>query len=178
MKYYMEKYIAFMEGFSNKVGLVAMYLIFVMIIVLFYSSVSKTFFSPSYWTLEMSQFLMMAYFVLGGSYSLKENAHVRMDLFYERLSPKNRHLMDASVMICLVFYLFVLLLGGIDSTIYALKYSERSYSSWQPYMAPIKILLNIGILLTLLQAIAIWFKDILYLKNHKNYQKKSQHIKE
>lgn len=171
MRYYMEKYIAIMDSFSNKVGLFSMYLIFLMIAVLFYSSVSKTFFSPSYWTLEISQFLMMAYFVLGGGYSLKENAHVRMDLFYERMSPRNRRRMDVSVIICLIFYLVVLLIGGIESTIYALKYSERSYSSWQPYMAPIKIILNIGILLTLLQAIAIGFKDILYIKSHKSSKK-------
>lgn len=167
MRYYIEKYIAIIDSFSNKVGLVAMYMIFVMIAILFYSSVSKTFFSPSRWTLETSQFLMMAYFVLGGSYSLKEGAHVRMDLFYERMKPRNRRRMDVVVMVCLIFYLLVLLIGGIDSTIYALKYNERSYSSWQPYMAPIKILLNIGIFLTLLQAIAIWFKDMLYIKDHK-----------
>ncbi len=166
MRYYLEKYIAVMDAFSNKVGLLAMYLIFIMIAVLFYSSVSKTFFTPSYWTLETSQFLMMAYFVLGGSYSLKEGAHVRMDLFYERMRPRTRHLMDAGVMICLIFYLLLLLIGGVQSTLYALEYNERSYSSWQPYMAPIKILLNIGIFLTLLQAIAIWFKDILYVKGH------------
>lgn len=166
MRYYMEKYITFMNHFSNKVGLFSMYLIFVMIAVLFYSSISKTFFEPSRWTFETAQFLMMAYFVLGGGYSLKENAHVRMDLFYERMSPRGRRWMDSMVMIFLVFYLVLLLIGGIDSTIYALKYHERSYSSWQPYMAPIKILLNIGILLTLLQAIAEWFKDILYLREH------------
>lgn len=167
MKHYMEKYIVVMDAFSNKVGLAAMYMIFIMIAVLFYSSISKTFFTPSRWTLEVSQFLMMAYFVLGGSYSLKEGAHVRMDLFYERLSPRKRHLIDAMVMICLIFYLIVLLIGGVQSTLYALEYNERSYSSWQPYMAPIKILLNIGILLTLLQAIAVWFKDILYVRNHR-----------
>lgn len=166
MRYYMEKYVAVIDSLSNKVGLFAMYLIFVMIAVFFYSSISKTFFEPSLWTFETAQFLMMAYFVLGGGYSLKENAHVRMDLFYERLSPRKRRLMDASVMICLVFYLLVLLIGGVKSTMYALEYNERSYSSWQPYMAPIKILLNIGILLTLLQAVAMWFKDILYLRDH------------
>lgn len=164
MRDYMEKYIVFMDRLSNKIGLVAMYLIFAMVAVLFYSSISKTFFEPSKWTFEIAQFLMMAYFVLGGGYSLKEGAHVRMDLFYERLSPKKQHFMDAMTMFCLVFYLLVLLVGGIDSTLYAIEYKEHSYSSWAPYMAPIKILLTIGIFLTLMQAIALWFKDILGLK--------------
>ncbi|PID63761.1 MAG: C4-dicarboxylate ABC transporter permease [Gammaproteobacteria bacterium] len=161
MKKYMQKYIDIVEAITNKVGLVAMYLIFVMIAILFYSSISKTFFEPSKWTLEISQFLMMAYFVLGGGYSLKENGHVRMDLFYDRLSPRAQDIMDAVTLFFLVFYLLFLLVGGIDSTLYALEYGERSYSSWAPYMAPIKILLTLGIFLTLLQAIAMWFRDIL-----------------
>ena len=111
---------------------------------------------------------MMAYFVLGGGYSLKENAHVRMDLFYERISKRGRNLMDAWVMAFLIVYLILLLWGGIESTIYAIEYKERSYSSWQPYMAPIKIILNIGIFLTLLQAMAIWLKDIISIKDGSN----------
>ena len=161
---FMKKYIQFMDSFTNKVGIFAMYLIFVMIIVLFYSSISKTFFTPSYWTLEIAQFLMMAYFVLGGGYSLKEDSHVRMDLLYDRLSERGRNIMDSIVMVCLLTYLIILLWGGIDSMLYALKYGERSYSSWRPYMAPIKIILNIGIFLTILQAVAIWFKNILKAK--------------
>lgn len=165
MRQGMEKYVVLMERLTNKVGILAMYLIFVMIAVLFYSSITKTFFEPSKWTLEIAQFLMMTYFVIGGGYSLKENAHVRMDLFYERLSPKKQRLLDIFTMFCLIFYLVLLLIGGIDSTMYAIEYKERSYSSWAPYMAPIKILLTLGILLTLLQAIAIWFKDILNLQH-------------
>ena len=43
---------------------------------------------------------------------------------------------------------------------YALEYGETSYSSWSPYMAPIKIVMCFGILLMLLQAIAFFFKDL------------------
>ena len=34
----------------------------------------------------MSQFVMSAYFLLGGAYTLKVGGHVRMDLVYDRLS--------------------------------------------------------------------------------------------
>ena len=58
----------------------------------------------------------------------------------------------------------LLLYGGFSSTQYALEYGERSYSSWRPYMAPIKIVACIGILLMLLQAFAVLFKDIAKLR--------------
>ena len=43
---------------------------------------------------------------------------------------------------------------------YALKYGETSYSSWSPYMAPIKIVMVAGIFLMFLQTTSIFFKDL------------------
>jgi len=44
--------------------LIVMYGIFVLMAILLWSSVSKTFFVPSLWTLEMAQFAMVAYYML------------------------------------------------------------------------------------------------------------------
>ena len=136
-----------------------MYLIFAMLAVLLYSSISKTFFTPSIWTLESAQFLMVAYFLLGGAYSMQLDAHVRMDLAYSHWSPRTRAVVDAITVLMLIFYLVMLLIGGISSTEYAIEYKETSYSAWSPYMAPIKIVMCFGIALMLLQAIATFFKD-------------------
>jgi TRAP-type mannitol/chloroaromatic compound transport system permease small subunit len=54
----------------------------------------------------------------------------------------------------------MLLFGSFSSTSYALKYGETSFSSWAPYMAPIKITMALGIALMLLQTIATFFKDL------------------
>ncbi len=148
------------DAINRVIGRFAMYLIFVMLAVLLYSSVSKTFADPAIWTLETAQFLMVAYFLLGGGYSMQLDAHVRMDLFYSRWSPRTRAVMDAITIGFLIFYLIFLLYGGISSTQYALEYKETSYSAWSPPMAPIKIIMCIGIALMLLQAIVTLFKDI------------------
>ncbi|MGE6240445.1 TRAP transporter small permease subunit [Ectopseudomonas guguanensis] len=148
------------DAFNRRVGRFAMYLIFAMLAVLLYSSISKTFFTPSIWTLESAQFLMVAYFLLGGAYSMQLDAHVRMDLAYGRWSPRTRAVVDAITVLMLIFYLVMLLIGGISSTEYAIEYKETSYSAWSPYMAPIKIVMCFGIALMLLQAIATFFKDV------------------
>ncbi|NMY16542.1 MAG: C4-dicarboxylate ABC transporter permease [Stutzerimonas stutzeri] len=148
------------DAFNRRVGRFAMYLIFVMLGVLLYSSLSKTFFTPSIWTLESAQFLMVAYFLLGGAYSMQLDAHVRMDLAYSHWSPRTRAVVDAITVVMLIFYLVMLLIGGVSSTEYALEYQETSYSAWSPYMAPIKLVMCFGILLMLLQAIATFFKDL------------------
>ena len=87
-------------------------------------------------------------------------SHVRMDLAYGRWSSKGKGFADSITSFCLVFYLAVLLFGAFSSTGYALKYGERSFSSWAPYMAPIKIVMTFGLVLMLLQAVATFFRDL------------------
>jgi len=153
-------YVRYVDAVSLRVGRFAMYLIFAIMGILLYSSISKTFFHPSLWTLEMAQFAMVAYYLLGGGYSMQLGSHVRMDLVYGAWSDKTKAAVDAVTVLFLIFYLGVLLYGGLSSTQYALQYGEKSYSSWAPYMAPIKIIMTFGIILMLLQAVAIFFKDL------------------
>jgi TRAP-type mannitol/chloroaromatic compound transport system permease small subunit len=142
-----------------------MYMIFVMIGLLLFSSVSKSFFLPTIWTLEMAQFAMAAYYMLGGAYSMQLDAHVRMDLLYGRWSDRGKAFADTLTASCLVFYLALLLYGAFSSTEYALEYEEVSYSAWAPYMAPIKIIMTCGLVMMMLQVIAIFLRDLARLTN-------------
>lgn len=138
-----------------------MYLIFVMIGVMLYASFSRTVIGmPVNWAMEMGQFLLAAYYLLGGGYSLQINAHVRMDLLYSRLTPRKMAFTDTITAFCLIFYLSTLLIGGISSTEYAITYKQVNYTSWAPLLWPIKSIMTFGIFLMLLQAIAIFFKDL------------------
>ena len=154
------KFVRFVDRLNRYVGLFAMYLIFAMIGILVFSSLTKFTPYPPIWTLEMAQFAMVAYYLLGGGYSMQEHAHVRMDLMYSRWSDRTKAIFDALTVFCLIFYLCVLLYGGFSSTFYSINYGERSYSAWRPYMAPIKIIMVVGMILMLLQAISMLIKDI------------------
>jgi TRAP-type mannitol/chloroaromatic compound transport system permease small subunit len=153
-------YVRYVDAVNRVVGRFAMYMIFAMMGLLLYSSIAKTFFIPPIWSLELAQFAMAAYYILGGGYSMQLDAHVRMDLAYGRWSSKRKGFTDSLTSFCLIFYLIILLYGGFSSTEYALQYGEESYSSWAPYMAPIKIIMTFGIVLMLLQAIATFFRDL------------------
>lgn len=157
-------YVRYVDATNKAVGLFAMYLLLAMMAILLWSSFSKTFLLPSLWTLEMAQFTMVAYFMLGGPYALQLGSHVRMDLFYGSWSDRTKTWADALTIFCLIFYLGVLLYGALESTQYALQYNERSPTAWRPYMAPIKIIMCIGIVLMLLQAVAAFIKDIARLR--------------
>ncbi|GAA6187905.1 TRAP transporter small permease subunit [Litorivita sp. NS0012-18] len=160
----LKAYIRVVDAVNYRIGRVVMYGIFVMMGILLWSSVSKTFFLPSLWTLEMAQFAMVAYYILGGPYSLQMGSNVRMDLLYGEWTPRRKAMVDCLTVLFLIFYLGVLLKGGIDSTEYSFKYGgERSPSAWRPYMWPIKVIMCIGIFLMLLQAVSELAKDILRL---------------
>lgn len=145
---------------NRVIGRVIMYLIFAMIGVLLYSSISRTVFDlPLIWVVEVAQFMMAAYYLLGGGYSMQMESHVRMDLLYDRWSPRTKAIIDLFTAFCLIFYLVLLMLGAFSSTWYALEYGQKNYSTWGPPLAPIKIIMTFGIIMMLLQAIATFFKD-------------------
>jgi len=154
-------YVRYVDAVNRVLGYLVMYLTLVMMGLLLFASVTRYVLNvPFVWIIEMSQFLMAAYYILGGGYSMQLDAHVRMDVLYERWTPKTRAFMDSITAFFLVFYLIYMVRGGIASSAYSLKYSQTNYSAWAPPMAPIKIIMTVGIALMLLQAIAIFFRDL------------------
>lgn len=157
-------FVRLVDRINYGVGRFAMYLLFVLMAILMWSSISKALFTPSLWTLEMAQFLMVAYYVLGGPYTMQAGGHVRMDLFYARQSDRGRALWDAFTVFALIIYLAVLIWGAVDSTIYSLAYNERSPTAWRPYLWPIKLIMLVGFTLMLLQALSSLIRDIATLR--------------
>ena len=104
------------DAVNRHLGRIVMYGIFALMAVLLWSSISKTFFLPTLWTLEMAQFIMVAYYILGGPYSIQLGSNVRMDLFYGDWSPRKKAWIDLFTVLVLIFYLCVLLYGAIGST--------------------------------------------------------------
>lgn len=160
-------YVRVIDPLNRAIGRIVMWGLFGMMGVLLWSSVSKTFFVPSVWTLEMAQFAMVAYFVLGGPYSIQMGSNVRMDLLYGGWTEQRKAQIDAMTVVFLIVYLIFLLWGGWESFQYSISYGgERSSSVWRPYLWPIKAIMLAGIFLMLLQAISEFLKDVLRINGH------------
>ncbi len=178
-------YIRAVDAVNFRIGRIVMYGIFVLMGILLWSSVSKTFFLPSLWTLEMAQFAMVAYYILGGPYSIQLGSNVRMDLLYGTWPVRRKAWFDLITVLFLIFYLGVMIYGAVSSTAYSLGYwgtepfsffgglligaeevgrMERSSSAWRPYLWPIKAIMILGLFLMLLQCVSELLKDVLRLK--------------
>ena len=155
------KFVRTVDAVNRVVGTFAMYLVFMMIAILLYEPIARNLFGKSsIWAVEMAQFTMAAYYLLGGGFSMMLKGHVRMDLLYGRWSDKKKATYDVFTDLFLIFYLVFLLVGAYSSIEYAVMYGQKNRSAWAPYMAPIKIIMGTGVLLMLLQAIAQFFKDL------------------
>jgi TRAP-type mannitol/chloroaromatic compound transport system permease small subunit len=161
MPKFLKAYVHYADKASKTVGKFSMYLVFAMMGILLFESISRTIFDrPHIWVVEMAQFVMAAYYLLGGGYSLILEGHVRMDLLYGRWGARRQALSDLLTAPLLLIYMVFLFTGGLSGSKYALKYGQVNYTPWGPPLAPIKIVMTLGILLMLLQVIATFFKDL------------------
>ena len=155
------KYVRVVDYVSTRFGRIAMLLIFLMIATLLLDAVTRNVLRiPLFWCVELAQFTLAAYYIMGGAYSMQLQTHVRMDLLYDRLSDRNKARIDSFTAIFLVVYLIVLLIGSVSSTIYSIETNQRLFSMWNPSVVPIKLIMVFGIVLMLLQAISTFFKDV------------------
>ena len=161
-------YVNIIDNICVKVGRFVMYGVFFMMFLLILSFVTRNIINyPLMWIIEMAQFTLTAYYLLGGGYSMITDDHVRMDLFYGKLSTKGKAKMDIFTSIFLDFFLSSSSLWlYFKFTIY-IEYKQKLFTAWAPYLWPIKSLMLLGILLMLLQAFSMLIKDIAKIKNIK-----------
>ena len=154
-------YVNSVDSISIVMGHLIKFLVLLMIGILAYEAISRNLFNhPNKWSLEMTQFVNGAYYLLGGAYVYLVGGHVRMDFFYSEWSQRKKAIVDIITFVLSVTYLTGLLLGGFSSSMYALKYGQTNYSAWGPPIAPMKIIATTGVALMLLQNISEIIKDI------------------
>lgn len=161
-------YVRLMDRLADYTGLLAMYLIFVMIGVLLLDAITRNALHiPLHWCVEFAQFTLAAYYFLGGPVTLKNDDHVRMDLFYAGFSRWGKHRMDLATLPFLLIYLVVMAIGSWSSLIYAIETGEKRFSMWNPSVIPIKTLMFVCLVLMILQTISLFLKQIEALRARK-----------
>lgn len=168
MPHAIRAYVRIIDKISDLVGYLAASLIFVMGATLIFDAVTRNVLNiPIHWAIEFTQFTLAAYYFMGGPMTLKNNEHVRMDLWYANLSERGKAKADLFTVGCLMFYLGVMLVGSISSLQYAIDTGERRFSMWNPSVIPIKALLTVCLVLMLMQALSLVFKNVATLRGER-----------
>ena len=119
--------------------------------------------------LELQWYLFSGIFLMGAAYTLKHNKHVRVDVFYGRLSPRNQSKID---IVGTVLFLIPFCIFGIWSS------WEFVYNSWSIFEVsadsgglpryPVKSLIPFGFVLLLIQAVFFLRDRIVLLRESSN----------
>ena len=118
-----------------------------------------TFGKPTIWSNETTIYLSaMAYLVAGG-YAFLHRRHVRIDLIYERLAPRQRVGVDRFTFIFLVAYAGTLIWTGAEAAWTSFLQRETTGTPWDPPIWPVKAMIPLAGLLILLQGIANLMRD-------------------
>jgi len=99
------------DKISGKIGRLLSLLIFPMIFVIVYLVVMRYFFkNPPVWGFEVSIFIYGLHLLLPGGYCLLEKAHVTVDVFSARSSPRIQKIMGLVSSIVILFVSIVLVI--------------------------------------------------------------------
>lgn len=109
--------------FSDAIGTLAAFLLLGLLANVFYDVIMRYLFNDvSIGMQELEWHLYATIFLLGITYTLNQNAHVRVDIIYEQLSPKKQAFIDISGT------LFFLLPFCLLVAYYGIGFAYESYS--------------------------------------------------
>jgi len=158
--------VRWIDRLSGGSGWLIAWLIFPLIVATGFEVFSRYLFNrPTIWAFELGYMAMGVHFLIGAAYTLREGAHIRIDVLYVHLPPKARAIIDIAGYLILFLPSVGLVTWGLwDYWTEALESGERSgQSAWNPVIWPFRLLLFTGLALLLLQGVAELIKAVRVL---------------
>ena len=114
----------FFDRFSNLMGWIAGALNLLMLLNVFYDSIMRYFFNTGSIAMqEMEWHLFAMVFLFGIAYALKEDGHVRVDVLYDRFTPRWKAVVNIGGVFLLLLPLSILIIEG------SIWYVTEAYTS-------------------------------------------------
>ncbi len=149
---------------------VSAFLIVALSILIVYEAINRYFFqNGSVMIQELQWHLFDIIFLLGLSYTLQQDKHVRVDIFYSNFSPKTKAIINIIGIIFLILPLVVIVLQTSYDFV-LMSYNQNEISSDPGGLCCrylIKGTILFGFLLLGLQSISELYKNIMILRGEK-----------
>lgn len=164
----MEALVRRIEALSLWSGRIAAWLTLIGVLILSYEVFGRYFFGYS-WVLahEVTTKLLGVMYVLTGAYALLSGDHVGVDIFYSRVSPRGKAILDLLMGVVFIAFAGGLLIYGWE--FFYDSYSRRQFSLENPGLPiyPFKFFIPLGTGLLLLQGLAHMMRQIAVLQGQK-----------
>ena len=151
------------DSVSHWVGSAARWLVVALIAVAVYDIISRYVFNaPAIWAYETSTMLGGALYALGWAYCQVHDSHIRVDIFYGRLSQRGKAILDIVLSLVFFFPLFTYLLRtSFWAMVDAWRRGEVMQETfWYPPSGPFRTVIVIGVFLLFVQFIATFIRNI------------------
>jgi TRAP-type mannitol/chloroaromatic compound transport system permease small subunit len=153
------------DRINEWIGKIFKFLLIPLMVVSMYEVIARYVFnSPTVWAAQVLSLLFVAMVAIGGGHVLRHDGHVRMDVFYGRLSSRGRAISDLCTFIVFMIFITPLAWQTADMALESIKIREASWSAFKGPIYPKKIALAIGAILLWLQGLVKLYKDIRTLK--------------
>lgn len=117
---------------------------------------------PTIWAADVTVMSFGALFMLGAAYALRQGAHVRTDMLWDRFSDRTKGVIDSIAFTVFFFPTMVILLDlSLEEFLYAWEMDERSnLAVWQPPLWPLRGVIPLTALLLMLQGVSELLKSL------------------
>ena len=151
------------DKFADAIGYLTAFVLVLMILNVTYDVVMRYFFNTGSIAMqEMEWHLFSVVILLGISYTLKEDGHVRVDLIYDRLTEKKKA--RVNMIGAILFILPVALLIGIESIPYVVESFNSNEQSGDPGGLPyrwiVKSFIPLSFFLLIITTIGFFIKNL------------------
>ena len=163
----MHRAIQIIDRINDFIGRSIAWLTLAMVVVTFLVVVFRYVFSTGWVAMQESiTYMHTLVFMLGAAYTLKQNGHVRVDIFYEKLAPRGRAWVEllGTLLLLVPFCLFII--------IYSWNYVSLSWELLEgsreagglPALFILKTTIPVMALLVMLQGISQALRSLLLLQ--------------
>lgn len=155
-----------LDGLTDAVGRTIAWLVLAMMLLQFAIVVLRYAFGMHSIVMQESvMYLHAAVFLLGAAWTLRHDGHVRVDIFYRKLSARRRAVIDlAGTLLLLIPVALFIAVSSFDYIRSSWAILERSPDGGIPGVFLLKTLILVMVALLLLQGVAQVIRQVLILR--------------
>ena len=159
-----ERFLKYIDKTNLWAGRIASYLALYIMFALVYEVIARYIFnSPTIWVYELNAYAFCFYCALSGGFVMLNNAHINVEILYEKFSPRRKLLIDVVTSVCFFSVIGILLWKSGLTAWESWEAKEESFSLLSSPIYPSKIIIPIGAALFLLQGTAKFIRDVIKL---------------
>lgn len=161
-----ERVLRALDTVNETVGRVVSWLIVIVVLIVLYDIVGRNLFgNATQWAFAATTQLYALHFMLLGGYAILHDAHIRVDIIREQLTPRMQHIFEVIGYLVFFFpFMTILLLYGWRYAMRSWATNETTYGAvMQIPVYPVKMAIVVTAVLMIMQGLVQLVRSVVFL---------------